>query len=131
MTTDIAYHVVEPRGPFVPLVLDSPHSGTEYPEDFRAAVPLEALRQAEDSFVDELYGGGPLVGATLVAARFPRSYIDPNRSLLDIDATLLEGRWRDTRQVDDHVAREASGITAAFVAWHLDRNLRSLAHVER
>ena len=93
MTTDIAYHVVEPRGPFVPLVLDSPHSGTEYPEDFRAAVPLEALRQAEDSFVDELYGGGPLVGATLVAARFPRSYIDPNRSLLDIDATLLEGRW--------------------------------------
>ena len=33
--------------------------------------------------------------------------------------------------VVDPVAREASGITAAFVAWHLDRNLRSLAHVER
>jgi DNA repair protein RecO (recombination protein O) len=44
---------------------------------------------------------------------------------------LLEGRWGETRQVPDRVAREASGITAAFVAWHLDRNLRSLTHVER
>jgi DNA repair protein RecO (recombination protein O) len=44
---------------------------------------------------------------------------------------LLEGRWSDTRQVPDRVARETSGLTAAFVAWHLDRNLRSLAHVER
>jgi DNA repair protein RecO (recombination protein O) len=31
----------------------------------------------------------------------------------------------------DRVAREASGMTAAFVAWHLDRSLRSMAHVER
>jgi DNA repair protein RecO (recombination protein O) len=44
---------------------------------------------------------------------------------------LLEGRWSDTRQVPDRVARETSGITTAFVAWHLDRNLKSLAHVER
>ena len=29
------------------------------------------------------------------------------------------------------VTREASGITSAFATWHLDRNLRSLAHVER
>jgi len=44
---------------------------------------------------------------------------------------LLGRRWSETRQVPDHVAREASGITSAFVAWHLDRSLRSLAHVER
>jgi N-formylglutamate amidohydrolase len=54
---------------------------------------MRALRQAEDSYVDELYGCGPKHGATLIAARFPRSYIDPNRSLLDIDASLLETRW--------------------------------------
>ena len=36
---------------------------------------------------------GPRLGATLIAARFPRSYIDPNRSLLDIDASLLEAPW--------------------------------------
>jgi len=57
----------------VPLVLDSPHRGTEYPEDFAPGVALEALRQSEDSYVDELYAHGPAVGATLIAARFPRS----------------------------------------------------------
>ena len=93
MTSPLAFDVIEPRAPFVPLVLDSPHSGTEYPDDFRAAVPLEALRQAEDSFVHELYAGAPAIGATLVAARFPRSYIDPNRSLLDIDLSLIDGKW--------------------------------------
>ena len=93
MTSSPAFDLIEPCDHFVPLVLDSPHSGTEYPDDFRAAVPLETLRQAEDSFVHELYAGAPVVGATLVAARFPRSYIDPNRSLLDIDISLIDGKW--------------------------------------
>jgi N-formylglutamate deformylase len=83
----------EPSGTVVPLVLDSPHSGTEYPDDFRPAQPMAALRQAEDSFVDELYGDAHAHGATLIAARFPRSYIDPNRSILDIDTSLLEAPW--------------------------------------
>jgi N-formylglutamate amidohydrolase len=85
--------LTEPRRGHVPLVLDSPHSGNEYPEDFGFALPKEALRQAEDSYVDELYASGPDVGATLICARFPRSYIDPNRSVLDIDASLLEAPW--------------------------------------
>jgi N-formylglutamate deformylase len=83
----------EPSGTRVPLVLDSPHSGTEYPDDFRACVPRAALREAEDTFVDELFAAGPALGAALVAARFPRSYIDPNRSLLDIDAALMDAPW--------------------------------------
>jgi N-formylglutamate deformylase len=87
------FDLFPPRTGSVPLVLDSPHSGTDYPEDFGAAVSLELLRRAEDSYVDELYATGPDVGATLIAARFPRSYIDPNRSLLDIDASLLEAPW--------------------------------------
>jgi hypothetical protein len=81
------FTLIKPNAVRVPLVLDSPHSGTEYPDDFRARVTREQLRQAEDSFVDELYASGPVSGATLIAARFPRSYIDPNRSFLDIDAS--------------------------------------------
>ena len=88
-----AFTLAEPRRGHVPLVLDSPHSGTEYPEDFGCALPVDLLRQAEDSYVDELYAAGPDVGATLIAARFPRSYIDPNRSLLDIDSSLLDAPW--------------------------------------
>lgn len=88
-----AFTVTRPAAARVPLVLDSPHSGTVYPEDFRAAVSHDLLRQAEDTFVEELYGSGPGAGATLIAANFPRSYIDPNRSLLDIDASLMDAPW--------------------------------------
>jgi N-formylglutamate deformylase len=88
-----AFELIAPRGSSVPLVLDSPHSGTDYPDDFRAAVPRELLRQAEDSYVHELYAAAPDLGATLIHARVPRSYIDPNRSLLDIDASLLDASW--------------------------------------
>jgi len=87
------YDLIEPTGDPVALVLDSPHSGTDYPDDFRPAVAHVALRQAEDTFVDELYARGPELGAILIRARFPRSYIDPNRSLLDIDASLLDAPW--------------------------------------
>jgi N-formylglutamate amidohydrolase len=83
----------DPIGAEVPLVFDSPHSGTEYPDDFRFACPLSLLRRAEDSFVDELYGAAPASGATLLAALFPRSYIDPNRAPDDIDTSLLSDPW--------------------------------------
>lgn len=83
----------DPLTPEVPLVFDSPHSGSHYPEDFRFCCPLDALRTAEDSFVDELYAAAPEFGATLIGALFPRSYVDPNRAADDLDAALFEGAW--------------------------------------
>ncbi|MEO8101706.1 MAG: N-formylglutamate amidohydrolase [Betaproteobacteria bacterium] len=77
----------------VPVIFDSPHSGTVYPADFDTVVPRLVLRRAEDTHVDALYSAAPDRGATLIAANFPRSYIDPNRSLLDIDAELLADTW--------------------------------------
>lgn len=77
----------------VPVVFDSPHSGTAYPDDFDTIVPRLVLRRAEDTHVDALYAAAPDHGATLIAANFPRSYIDANRSLLDVDAELLDGPW--------------------------------------
>ena len=97
----------------MPLVLDSPHSGTDYPDDFGAAVSRELLRQAEDSYVDELYAAGPDLGATLIAARFPRSYIDPNRSLLDIDASLLEAPWPGPGDAEPQDRSSASASSGA------------------
>ena len=73
----------------------------------------------------------PAIGGAVCERCRPAGAARPAPETLALLGALLEGRWRDTRQVADHVAREASGITAAFVAWHLDRNLRSLAHVER
>lgn len=83
----------EPTGPVLPLVCDSPHSGTEYPADFGHAVPLALLRQGEDTHVHTLWQAAPQFGATLLTARFPRTYIDPNRTLLDLDPDMIDGEW--------------------------------------
>jgi N-formylglutamate amidohydrolase len=76
-----------------PVVLDSPHSGSHYPEDFRHAAPIEAVRRVEDALVDELFAQAPYHGAPLLAALFPRSYIDPNRHEADIEPGLLADAW--------------------------------------
>ena len=81
------------RGAVVPVVFDSPHSGSNYPDDFNHVVPMEKIRRAEDMYVDELFDSAPNYGATLIAALFPRSYIDPNRSLEDLDPELLTESW--------------------------------------
>lgn len=83
----------DPVAPEIPLVFDSPHSGAIYPEDFRFDCPLPVLRGAEDAYVDELFGAAPATGAMLIGALFPRSYIDVNRSLADLDESLIDGRW--------------------------------------
>ncbi len=83
----------DPRDSEVPLVFDSPHSGTDYPEDFDHTCPRHVLRTAEDTYVHELYGAAPGHGATLIGALFPRSYIDANRHLADIDQALLAEPW--------------------------------------
>src|SRR5713226_1477696 len=81
----------DPDGVSLPLVLDSPHSGALYPEDFAYCCPLPVLRRAEDSYVDELFEAAPAYGATLIGALFPRSYVDVNRAADDVDPGLLAG----------------------------------------
>ena len=81
----------EPAVRRLPLVLASPHSGSEYPADFVAASRLDplALRQSEDSFVDELFAAAAQLGAPLLAARFPRAYLDVNREAYELDPTMF------------------------------------------
>ena len=81
------------QGLALPLVCDSPHSGIDYPVDFRSIQPMALLRRAEDTHIEALWSAVPQVGASLVEARFPRAYIDPNRALEDLDPDLLDGPW--------------------------------------
>jgi N-formylglutamate amidohydrolase len=83
--------VHEPAARRLPLVLASPHSGSEYPADFVAASRLDplALRQSEDSFVDELFAAAPQLGAPLLSARFPRAYLDVNREAYELDPAMF------------------------------------------
>ncbi len=87
------YTLRRPAGEALPLVCDSPHSGVRYPADFRYAIPFDELRAGEDTDVHVLWDALPDVGATLLAAEFPRSYIDPNRDVEDLDPDMLDDPW--------------------------------------
>ena len=76
-----------------PLVLDSPHSGTNYPDDFRPALDLAVLRRAEDTHVEKIYDFAPALGAAWIEAHFPRIYLDANRDTSELDTSLLDGAW--------------------------------------
>jgi N-formylglutamate deformylase len=76
-----------------PLVYDSPHSGTRYPDDFRFSCDFARLRTAEDTHVEKLYDFAPSLGIAWVEALFPRSYLDANRSDREIDVGMFDGAW--------------------------------------
>jgi len=86
-----------------PLVLDSPHSGTVYPEDFRPVCDLATLRRAEDTHVEKLYAFAPAMGAAWIEAHFPRSYLDANRDTTELDTALLDGPWPEPLSADPRV----------------------------
>ena len=53
----------------------------------------------------------------------------PGRS--SVMGALLAGDWPAVAAADPRQLREASGLVAAFLHWHLERGLRSLEYVER
>ena len=75
------FEIVEPANWRAPIIFNSPHSGSVYPEEFLNAsrIDLAALRRSEDSFMDELVGHLSARGFPVVTVNFPRSYVDVNR----------------------------------------------------
>ena len=96
MPDEVISDVLRLRAPdadALPLVFDSPHSGSTYPPDFAPCAPWPRIRRAQDSYVDELFAAAPDQDAALLLAEFPRIYIDPNRALDDLDDELLDEPW--------------------------------------
>ena len=77
----------------LPVIFESPHSGRDYPEDFNYACNYNDLIRMEDRYVEDLFSAAPSKGASLLYALFPRSYIDVNRAIDDIDPNLIDGKW--------------------------------------
>jgi len=77
-----AYTLSQPNAPTTPLVLSSPHSGRDYPPSFLAQslLSLKQLRQSEDCYVDHIIKPLTEFGIPLITAKFPRIYLDLNRS---------------------------------------------------
>ena len=93
MNHSAVFTLFGPAESSVPVVLDSPHSGSDFPADFVAQVSEFDLREGEDSFVDQLYRPATELGVALLAANFARTYIDANRHEGDVDLDLLQGVW--------------------------------------
>jgi len=86
-----AFETIKPRRQTAPLVLNSSHSGRDYPARFLAMTRLDhlSIRQSEDAFVDELFGRGPRMGVPLLRAHFPRAYLDVNREPYELDPSMF------------------------------------------
>ncbi len=104
-----------PARALFPLVLDSPHSGYAMPADFGAALSAHDLREGEDCFIDLLYLPATARGIPLLAAMFPRTYLDVNRHGADIDPELLDEPWPEPV-----VASGKAGIGKALIWRTLD-----------
>jgi len=131
--------VREPTAPLSPLVIDSPHSGRQYPADFKYVCSPALLRQAEDFHVDELVSGGLSAGATVIIAEFPRSYIDVNRAENDIDPNVLMEPWPGLLAPSMHTLQGLglvrrlcrSGVPVYAAPLHVEEILARLEHYYR
>ncbi|MGY3236095.1 N-formylglutamate amidohydrolase [Bradyrhizobium sp. USDA 4472] len=89
-----AFDIVEPAVWRAPVIFNSPHSGSTYPDEFLNAsrIDLPQLRRSEDSFMDELIGHLSARGFPTVRVNFPRSYVDVNREPYELDPRMFTGR---------------------------------------
>jgi DNA repair protein RecO (recombination protein O) len=72
----------------------------------------------------------PAGGAVCPTCRPPGS-ASPSPAALALMLALLTGEWGAADVTESGTRREASGLVAAHLQWHLERGLRSLAFVER
>ena len=86
-----AFFVERPENPAGSVLFASPHSGSEYPSSMREAlrIPLINIRRTEDAFVDALFSEVPILGATLVRARYGRGFVDLNRDPRELDPDMF------------------------------------------
>jgi DNA repair protein RecO (recombination protein O) len=61
----------------------------------------------------------------------PSAAATPTPETLQLMADLMTGEWVGAVESDPKSRREASGLIAAYLQWHLERGLRSLPLVER
>jgi N-formylglutamate amidohydrolase len=112
------FDVLRPAEQMSPFIFCSPHSGRIYPSRFLAQSRLDALslRKSEDAYVDQLFANVVELGAPLIAARFPRAYLDVNREPYEFDPELIEDRLPDFANTQSVRVVGGLGTVARIVA---------------
>jgi len=101
------YQLNLPENRTTSVIFASPHSGRNYSWAFLRKTILDeiAIRSSEDAFVDLLFGDVPSFGAPLLMAKTPRSFVDLNRNIDELDPALIGGVHKIS-----HNPRVASGL---------------------
>ncbi|HET7174211.1 MAG TPA: DNA repair protein RecO [Nocardioidaceae bacterium] len=73
----------------------------------------------------------PAAGGMLCSRCRMAGTANPAGQTVVLLGALLSGDWATADSVDVRFRKPASGLVAAYLQWHLERGLRSLAHVER
>lgn len=73
----------------------------------------------------------PSAGGMLCSGcRLPGS-ARPAHETVEVLGALLSGDWDLVLGADERHRREASGLVAAYLQWHLERQLKSFSHLQR
>jgi DNA repair protein RecO (recombination protein O) len=73
----------------------------------------------------------PAAGGMLCATcRVPGS-MNPSSDTVVLLGALLAGDWPTVEASEPRTRREATGMVAAYLQWHIERGLKSLEHVPR
>jgi len=104
------FRLEHPSSGPAPVLFNSPHSGSCYPQAFLNASRLDhlALRRSEDVDVDLLFSDVVDQGASMMRVEFPRAFVDVNREPYELDPRMFSERlpaFANTRSL-----RVASGL---------------------
>jgi DNA repair protein RecO (recombination protein O) len=70
-------------------------------------------------------------GGVVCSGCRPAGAATPSAQTLELLDALVRGDWQVAERAPLAVCREGSGLVAAHLQWHLERQLRSLPLVER
>ena len=70
-------------------------------------------------------------GGSVCADCRPSASATPSPETLKLMSDLISGDWESAMESELRNRREANGLIAAYLQWHLERGLRSLQLVER
>jgi DNA repair protein RecO (recombination protein O) len=73
----------------------------------------------------------PAAGGMICADCRPAGVAIPAAETVVLLGALLAGDWTVADVAEQRHQREATGLVSAYLQWHLERELRSLPHVER
>ncbi len=116
------FEIRRPVNQTEPFVFNSPHSGRCYSAAFMAQSKLDrtSIRRSEDHYVDELFSAATSLGAPLLAANFPRAWLDVNREPYELDPRMFDGPLPPQANIGSLRVAGGLGTIPRLVAENMD-----------